>query len=66
MTAALSPEHTEETNAKILAVSEDQIKGFLRHPFHAIAEQSGLPLETVIERIRAMVENKVIRRVRQT
>ena len=66
MTATLSPEHTEETNAKILAVSEDQIKGFLRHPFHAIADQSGVDLATVLERIKAMVENKVIRRVRQT
>ena len=66
MTATLSPEHTEETNAKILAISEDQIKGFLRHPFHAIAERSGVPLNTVLERIRSMVENKVIRRVRQT
>lgn len=59
-------EHTEETNAKILAVSEDRIRGFLRHPFHAIAEQSGLELDTVVERIRAMVAGGVIRRVRQT
>jgi len=59
-------EHTEETNAKILGVSEDRIRGFLRHPFHAIAEMSDLPLETVVERIRAMVSGGVIRRVRQT
>ncbi|MBL9142870.1 MAG: Lrp/AsnC family transcriptional regulator [Verrucomicrobiaceae bacterium] len=59
-------EHTEETNARILAVSEDRIRGFLRHPFHAIAEQSGLDLDTVVERIRAMVSGGVIRRVRQT
>ena len=66
MTAMLSPEHTEETNAKILVVSEDCIKGFLRHPFHAIAEQSGVELDTVLERIQSMVKNGVIRRVRQT
>ena len=66
MTATLSPEHTEETNAQILAVSEDRIKGFLRHPFHAIAEQSGVPLDVVLERIRAMLVGGVIRRVRQT
>ena len=66
MTATLSPEHTEETNAKILAISEDQIKGFLRHPFHSIAEKSGVPLDVVLERIRAMLEGGVIRRVRQT
>jgi DNA-binding Lrp family transcriptional regulator len=59
-------EHTEETNARILAVSEDRVKGFLRHPFQFIAQESGLPLETVIERIRAMVAGGVIRRVRQT
>jgi DNA-binding Lrp family transcriptional regulator len=66
MTAALSPEHTEETNAKILAISEDLIRGFLRHPFHTIAAKSGVPVEVVIERIRTMLEGGVIRRVRQT
>jgi DNA-binding Lrp family transcriptional regulator len=66
MTATIPIEHTEETNAKILAISEDRIRGFLRHPFHAIAEQSGVDLETVIERIRAMVAGGVVRRVRQT
>lgn len=59
-------EHTEETNTRILSVSEDQIRGFQRHPFHLIAEKSGLPLETVLERIRAMLEAGVVRRVRQT
>ncbi len=66
MTATLPIEHTEETNARILAVSEDQIRGFLRHPFQAIAERSGVSLEVVLERIRAMLEGGVIRRVRQT
>jgi DNA-binding Lrp family transcriptional regulator len=59
-------EHTEETNAKILAISEDRIKGFVRYPFHLIAEQSGVELDVVLERIRAMLSGGVIRRVRQT
>lgn len=63
---SLPTEHTEETNARILAVSEDQVKGFMRQPFQFIAEQSGLPFDTVVERIRAMLRAGVIRRVRQT
>ena len=69
MTAAQAPiptEHTEETNARILAVSEDCVKGFNQHPFQFIAEQSGVPFDTVVERIRAMLAADVIRRVRQT
>lgn len=65
-TATIPTEHTEETNARILAVSEDRIRGFLRHPFQMIAEESGVPFETVVERIRAMLDAGVIRRVRQT
>jgi DNA-binding Lrp family transcriptional regulator len=64
--AEIPTEHDEETNAKILAVSEDMVKGFLRLPFQKIAEEAGLPLDTVLERIRAMLEKGVIRRVRQT
>lgn len=63
---ALPTEHTEETNARILAVSEDRVKGFLRHPFQFIAEESGVAFDTVVERIRAMLQAGVIRRVRQT
>jgi DNA-binding Lrp family transcriptional regulator len=59
-------EHTEETNARILAVSEDRVKGFLRHPFQFIAEESGVDFDVVVERIRAMLKAGVIRRVRQT
>lgn len=65
----LSPiptEHDDPLNHRILCVSEDLVEGFQRYPFHHIAEKSGVPLETVIERIRAMVEAGVIRRVRQT
>ena len=54
------------TNAAILAVSEDQLTGFQDDPFGTIAERTGLPLATVIERIRAMLEAGTIRRVRQT
>jgi len=59
-------EHTDPINAQILSISEDLIAGFQRQPFHLIAEKSGVPLDTVIERIRAMQEAGIIRRVRQT
>lgn len=56
----------DPTNEKILSVSEDRITGFRRAPFQDIADQSGVPLKTVLERIRAMLEAGTIRRVRQT
>jgi hypothetical protein len=56
----------DEINARILAVSEDRIAGFLRDPIGAIATQSGIDVETVLSRIRAMLAAGVIRRVRQT
>ncbi len=59
-------EHDDPINARILAVSEDRVQGFHAEPFHHIASESGLPLETVLTRIRAMLEAGVIRRVRQT
>jgi len=58
--------HTDPVNAKILAVSEDRIQGFVRDPIGTIAEQSGVDAETVTERIRAMLLAGTIRRVRQT
>jgi DNA-binding Lrp family transcriptional regulator len=58
--------HTDPVNAKILAVSEDRIQGFVRDPIGTIAEQSGVDAETVTERIRAMLRAGTIRRVRQT
>ncbi|MDB4913208.1 MAG: Lrp/AsnC family transcriptional regulator [Gemmatimonadetes bacterium] len=57
---------TDEVNARILAVSEDRIAGFLEDPFSEIARTAALPLDTVIERLRAMLEAGVIRRIRQT
>ena len=56
MTSDIPTAISDSTNAKILAVSEDLVAGFQREPFHVIAEKSEVPLETVIERIRAMQE----------
>jgi len=61
-----SIEHNDPVNARILAVSEDKIQGFVREPFAEIAERSGVAVETVIERIRVMLAAGTIRRVRQT
>ena len=62
----MSIEHSDPINTQILAVSEDQIQGFVREPFGEIAARCGLPLETVLERIRGMLAAGTIRRVRQT
>ena len=59
-------DHDDPINTRILEVSEDLVEGFQRYPLQHIAEKSGVPLGTVLERIRAMVEAGVIRRVRQT
>jgi DNA-binding Lrp family transcriptional regulator len=59
-------EHDDPINAQILAISEDLVAGFQESPFHIIAEKSGVDLDTVLERIGAMLEQGVIRRVRQT
>ena len=56
----------DPVNAQILAVSEDRVQGFQRDPMGEIARLSEVPVETVLERIRAMVEAGTIRRVRQT
>jgi hypothetical protein len=67
MSSATVPiEFTDPINAQILAVSEDRVQGFQRDPFGEIARLSNVSVETVIERIRAMVEAGTIRRVRQT
>jgi hypothetical protein len=64
--AAVPVEITDPVNARILAVSEDRLPGFQPDPFGEIARLSGVELETVLERIRAMLSAGVIRRVRQT
>src|SRR6201996_8996146 len=66
MSAATAISHTDEINARILAVSEDRIAGFVRDPMREIAKKSELPLDVVIERIGAMLKAGTIRRVRQT
>ena len=59
-------EVADEINAQILAISEDQLQGFQRDPFGVVAERTGLDQAVVLERVRAMLEAGVIRRVRQT
>lgn len=67
MSSATVPvETTDPVNARILAVSEDRIQGFSRDPLGDISRLCGVPMETVVERIRAMLEAGTIRRVRQT
>lgn len=58
--------HTDPINARILAVSEDRIQGFVRDPFGEIARLAGMDVELVMERIQAMLRAGTIRRVRQT
>jgi len=53
-------------NARILAISEDQLPGFQRDPLGEIARQSGVPLEVVIARLQALLQGGIIRRIRQT
>ena len=66
MTATIPTNHTDPINAQILAVSEDRLQGFHSEPFQEIARLSGVDLSVVLERVRAMLEAGVIRRVRQT
>ena len=63
---AVPVEIADEVNAKILAVSEDQLQGFQRDPFGVVAKRTGLDRTVVLERVRAMLEAGVIRRIRQT
>jgi hypothetical protein len=62
----LPVEHNDPVNAKILAVSEDKIEGFVREPFEEITNRSSVPVEVVMARIAAMLRAGTIRRVRQT
>jgi DNA-binding Lrp family transcriptional regulator len=57
---------SDSVNAQILKVSEDRIQGFSEDPFGELATLCQLPVETVLRRIRAMLEAGTIRRVRQT
>src|SRR2546423_3788605 len=59
-------EVSDPVNARVLAVSEDRIAGFVDEPFASIAAATDLPEHVVIERLRAMLAAGVIRRIRQT
>jgi DNA-binding Lrp family transcriptional regulator len=63
---ALPSDIHDPVNAKILSVSEDRIQGYLPEPFEEIARLSGVDVETVLSRIKAMLTAGTIRRVRQT
>jgi DNA-binding Lrp family transcriptional regulator len=65
-TATLPVGTDDPINARILAVSEDKIRGFQQDPFGEISRQSGVDLPTVLERVSAMLQAGTIRRVRQT
>ncbi|MEP6618663.1 MAG: Lrp/AsnC family transcriptional regulator [bacterium] len=65
-TAQFPTDIADSVNARILAVSEDRIAGFLEDPFSEIAALADFPVDVVLERLRAMLEAGVIRRVRQT
>src|SRR6185369_9502426 len=62
----LPVEHNDPINAKILAISEDKIEGFVREPFEEISRRSGVSVDVVMARITAMLRAGTIRRVRQT
>lgn len=66
MSATIPIAHTDPINARILAVSEDKVAGFVREPLKVVAELSEIPVDTVIERVQAMLRGGTIRRVRQT
>jgi len=57
---------SDPVNLEILSVSEDTLSGFQADPFGEIAARCNVPPETVLERVRAMLEAGTIRRVRQT
>ncbi len=56
----------DAVNRQILEVSEDRVSGFVRDPILTVAQRSGVGAAIVTERIRAMLDAGVIRRVRQT
>ena len=62
----LPVEHNDPINAKVLAISEDKIEGFVREPFEEVARRSGVGVDVVMARIAAMLRASTIRRVRQT
>jgi hypothetical protein len=65
-TQSIPVEISDPINARILAISEDRIEGFLPDPIGEIARQSELDAGVVIERLAAMLSAGTIRRIRQT
>jgi DNA-binding Lrp family transcriptional regulator len=53
-------------NARILAVSEDKVQGFVMDPIGEISRRSGVEEPVVRQRVVAMLQAGTIRRVRQT
>ncbi len=66
MTSTLPVWIDDPVNAAILAVSEDQLAGFQLDPFGVVAERANMAVDTVLERVVAMLRAGTIRRVRQT
>lgn len=66
MTTDVPVSISDPTNARILAVSEDKIRGFQTDPLGEIARLSGVELSIVIQRLAAMLRAGTIRRIRQT
>ena len=64
--APVPTEISDPINARILAVSEDRLPGFVEEPFAQMAAATELPEAMVIERLCAMLDAGVIRRIRQT
>jgi len=52
---AIPSEISDPINARILAVSEDRIAGFVEEPFATIAAAAGLEQGVVIARLQAML-----------
>ncbi len=65
-TSSLPVATNDPINARILAISEDKLQGFQPDPIGEVSRQSGIDLDSVIERISAMLRAGTIRRVRQT
>jgi len=66
LTETISVSPHDPINRRILEVSEDRIKGFVRDPIAAITKLSGVNPLIITQRIRAMLEAGTVRRVRQT
>ena len=66
MSSPIPLDIADPINARILAVSEDRLAGFQRDPIGEIARLAELPEDVVLERLRALLQGGVIRRIRQT